>query len=62
MTLAEQLPPGLTENQVLAQGYELLKKELGIKSANYYFYYNEDYPSDLVNEYFYIQNFITNYG
>jgi hypothetical protein len=55
MTLAEQLPKGLDENQVLAQGFELMRKELGLKSARYYFYYHEDYPSDLVNEYFYLQ-------
>ena len=55
MTLAQQLPAGLTESQVLEQGYEIMLKELGRKSANYYFYTHEDYPSDLVNEYFYIQ-------
>jgi hypothetical protein len=55
MTLAQQLPRGLIEQEVLQQGYEIMLKELGRKSANYYFYTHEDYPSDLVNEYFYIQ-------
>lgn len=54
MTIAEQLPRGLNEREVLAQGYELMRKELGLKSARYYFYYHEDYASDLVNEYFYL--------
>ena len=56
MTVAKQLPPGLTEQEVLEQGYEIMLNELGRKSANYYFYTDEDYPSDLVNEYFYINN------
>lgn len=56
MTIAKQLPPGLSEREVLEQGYEIMLKELGRKSANYYFYTDEDYPSDLVNEYFYINN------
>ena len=32
-----------------------LKEQLGLKSARYYFYYNEDYPSDLINEYLWLQ-------
>ena len=59
MTLAQQLPAGLTESQVLEQGYEIMLNELGRKSANYYFYTHEDYPSDLVNEYFYINKLET---
>lgn len=55
MTIAEQLPQGLSENQILAQGFELVRLELGVKTARYYFYYHEDYASDLVNEYFYLQ-------
>lgn len=55
MTIANQLPSGLTEQEVLEQGYQILLKEQGRRTADYYFYYNEDYPSDLVSEYFYIQ-------
>ena len=53
MTLAQQLPRGLSEDQVLAQGFQLLTQQLGVKAARYYFYYDEDYASDLVSEYFY---------
>ena len=53
MTLAQQLPPGLSEDEVLAQGFKLLSKQLGLKAAQYYFYYDEDYASDLVSKYFY---------
>jgi hypothetical protein len=26
-----------------------------LKSARYYFWYHEDFPSDLINEYFWLQ-------
>jgi hypothetical protein len=32
-----------------------LKQQLGLKSASYYFYYHEDYPSDVINEYIWLQ-------
>jgi hypothetical protein len=32
-----------------------MKTESGIKTARYYFYYHEDFPSDLVSEYFWLQ-------
>ena len=55
-TLAQELPKGLsTENEILAEGFKLMKEQLGLKTARYYFYYHEDYPSDLVNEYIWLQ-------
>jgi len=59
MTLAEQLPPGLSEDQVLAEGFKLLTEQLGVKAARYYFYYDEDYSSDFVSEYFNLNNLET---
>jgi hypothetical protein len=56
MTLANELPKGLqTEDEILAAGFALMKEQLGLQSAHYYFYYNEDYPSDLINEYLWLQ-------
>jgi hypothetical protein len=56
MTLANELPKGLqTEDEILAAGFKLMKEQLGLKSARYYFYYHEDYPSDLINEYLWLQ-------
>jgi hypothetical protein len=52
MTVATLLPKGLkTETEILAAGFALMKEQLGLKSARYYFYYHEDYPSDLISEY-----------
>ena len=48
--------PNITaENDVLALGFEVVKKAQGIKAAKYYFWYHEDFPSDLVSEYFWLQ-------
>jgi hypothetical protein len=48
--------PNITaENDVLDLGFDVVKKALGLKSARYYFWYHEDFPSDLVNEYFWLQ-------
>ena len=56
MTIATELPRGLnTENEILDAAFALMKQQLGIKTARYYFCYHEDYPSDVVNEYFYLQ-------
>ena len=56
MTLANQLPKGLqNEDEILAAGFTLMKEQLGLKTARYYFYYNEDYLSDLINEYLWLQ-------
>lgn len=54
MTLAQQLPSGLTENEILDKAFEIMRQEQGLKTARYYFYYNEDFPSDLISEYFYL--------
>jgi len=52
MTIANELPKGLrTEDEILAAGFNLMKEQMGSKTARYYFYYNEDYPSDVVSEY-----------
>jgi hypothetical protein len=56
MTIATELPRGLTtENEILSAAFNLMKHNLGLKTARYYFYYNEDYPSDTINEYLYLQ-------
>ena len=48
--------PDITEeNDVLDLGFEVVKKALGSKSAKYYFWYHEDFPADLINEYFWLQ-------
>ena len=48
--------PSITaENDVLDLGFDVVKKALGLKSARYYFWYHEDFPSDLINEYFWLQ-------
>ena len=61
MTLANQLPKGLlTEDEILAAGFKLMKEQMGLKSARYYFYYNEDFPSDLINEYLWLQKELVN--
>lgn len=54
-TLAQKVAPGLkTESEILAAGFALMKKENGSKAAKYYFWYNEDFPSDFLSEYIYI--------
>jgi hypothetical protein len=55
-SLAQELPTGLaTENEILAAGFELMRQQNGMKTARYYFYYNEDFPADLINEYIWLQ-------
>ena len=61
MTIANELPKGLqTEDEILAAGFALMKEQLGSKSARYYFYYHEDYPADLINEYAYLNTPLVN--
>ena len=56
-SLAQELPQGLvSENDILAQGFKLFKEQQGHKSACYYFYYNEDFPADLINEYLWLES------
>ena len=48
--------PNITaENDVLDLGFDVVKKALGLISARYYFWYHEDFPSDLINEYIWLQ-------
>ena len=55
-SIANQLPAGLeTEDEILSAGFALMKQRDGIKSARYYFMYNEDYPADLISEYRFLQ-------
>jgi hypothetical protein len=58
-TLAQQIfetnPNIKTENELLDLGYQTMKSEQGAKTARYYFSYNEDFPSDFVSEYFWMQ-------
>jgi hypothetical protein len=54
--LAMALPSGLTdENEILRAGYQDLKLVLGKKAADYKFHYDEDFPSDFVSAYFWLQ-------
>jgi hypothetical protein len=56
MTIANELPRGLmTENEILDAAFNLMKQQLGLHTARYYFCYSEDYPSDVVNEYIWLQ-------
>lgn len=56
MTIAEQLPKGLKyEHQILNEAYKVMREQMGSKSARYYFYYNEDFITDIVNEYVYLE-------
>ena len=55
MTIATELPKGLTtEQDILNAAFELMKCQLGLRTAKYYFCYSEDYPSDVVNEYIWL--------
>ena len=55
MTIATELPKGLTtEQDILNAAFELMKSQLGLRTAKYYFCYSEDYPSDVVNEYIWL--------
>jgi len=55
-SFAKELPKGLTtESEILAEGFKLMKSQLGHKTACYYFYYHEDFASDLVNSYLWLQ-------
>ena len=48
--------PNITEeNDVLDLGFKTVKKAQGLQAAKYYFWYHEDFPADLVSEYFWLQ-------
>ena len=54
--LAMGLPDGLTdEKEILSAGYDDLKLMLGQKRADYYFHQDEDFASDFVSAYFWLQ-------
>ena len=58
-TLAQELfaenPRIDSEDQLLGMGFDRMRVQQGLKSARYYFWYNEDFPSDFVSEYFWLQ-------
>ena len=58
-TLAEQIfevAPGIeSEAELLDAGFERMRVEQGLKTARYYFWYQEDFPADFVSEYFWLQ-------
>jgi hypothetical protein len=56
MTIANELPVGLmTEDEILGAAFNLMKMQLGSKAARYHFYYDNDFVSDIVTEYRYLQ-------
>lgn len=58
-SLAEQIfevaPSIDSEAELLDAGFERMRVEQGLKTARYYFWYQEDFPADFVSEYFCIQ-------
>lgn len=51
--LAAKLTKGFTkEGDVVKAAYDISLKEFGRKVTDYNFYYDEDFASDLVSEYF----------
>lgn len=44
-----------SEDEVLNQAYHIVSNELGQKTAHYKFNYDEDFTSDVVSNYFYLQ-------
>lgn len=50
--LASRLPKDLTtEDEILEAGFKLAEKDIGRRSAIYYFQYDEDFASDFVSAY-----------
>ena len=58
-SLAEEVfetnPSIKSEDELLGVGFERMRAEQGAKTARYYFWYHEDFPSDFVSEYFWLQ-------
>jgi hypothetical protein len=44
-----------SEDEILNQAYHIVSNEQGQKTARYMFNYDEDFPSDVVSNYFYLQ-------
>ena len=54
--LAAKLPAGLkSDDAILDAAFEIAVKDLGKKRAQYYFRYDEDFPSDVVTAYNHLQ-------
>lgn len=58
-SLAEQvfkLNPNIqSEDKLLGLGFDCMRVQESLKTARYYFWYDEDFPSDFVSEYFWLQ-------
>ena len=58
-TLAQEIfkdyPSIKSEDEVLGVGFERMRAQTSLKTARYYFWYDEDFPSDYVSEYFWLQ-------
>ena len=58
-TLAQEIfedyPSIKTEDEVLGVGFERMRQQTSLKTARYCFWYDEDFPSDYVSEYFWLQ-------
>jgi hypothetical protein len=58
-TLAKQIfqenPDIASESELFALGFERIRAKSGLRAARYYFWYDEDFPSDYVSEYFWLQ-------
>jgi len=53
--VANKLPRGLTEKQVLDQAFDIVAKDFGAKRARALLVYNEDFAGDMVSHYFLIE-------
>jgi hypothetical protein len=51
----EQDPDITSEDEVLNRAYAIVKADQGNKFARYKFNYDEDFPSDIVSNYFYLK-------
>lgn len=55
-SFAEDIKPGLkTEEEILNAGWEVVKAVRGAKAARYLFNYDEDFPSDLISDYRFLE-------
>jgi hypothetical protein len=52
----EQDPDITSEDEVLNRAYAIVKADQGNKFARYKFNYDEDFPSDIVSNYFHLKN------
>ena len=58
-TLAQEIfakhPNVESEDRLLELGFEAIRSQQSLKAARYCFWYDEDFPSDFVSEYFWLQ-------